>query len=81
LSSRLITKNLSIKVYKTVILAVVLYGCEIWSLTLGKEHRLRVSENRVLRKIFGPKRKEDGSWIKLQSYELHNPYSSLKIVG
>jgi hypothetical protein len=60
LSSRLISKNLKIKIYRTVILPVVLYGCETWSLTLGEEHRLRVFENRVLR-IFGPKREEDGS--------------------
>jgi hypothetical protein len=60
LSSRLISKNLKIKIYKTVILPVVLYGCETWSLTLGEEHKLRVFENRVLRKIFGPKREEDG---------------------
>jgi hypothetical protein len=51
-------KNLKIKIYKTVILPVVLYGCGTWSLTLRVEHRLRVSENRVLR-IFGPKREED----------------------
>jgi hypothetical protein len=49
-------KNLKIKIYKTVILPLVLYGCETWSLTLGKEYRLRVFENRVLRRIFGPKR-------------------------
>jgi hypothetical protein len=61
LSSRLIPKNLKIKIYKTVILSVVLYGCESWSLTMGEEHRLRVFENRVLGKIFGPKREEDGS--------------------
>jgi hypothetical protein len=54
-------KNLKIKIYKTVILPVVLYGCETWSLTLREEHRLRVFENSVLRKIFGPKREEDGS--------------------
>jgi hypothetical protein len=48
-------------IYKTVILPVVLYGCESWSLTLREEHRLRVFENRVLRRIFGPKRVEDGS--------------------
>jgi hypothetical protein len=53
-------KNLKIKVYKTVILPAVLYGCETWSLTLRDEHRLMVSENSVLR-IFGPKREEDGS--------------------
>jgi hypothetical protein len=60
LSSRLISKNLKIKIYKTVILPLVLYGCETWSLTLGEEHRLRVFENRVLRRIFGPKRAVDG---------------------
>jgi uncharacterized membrane protein len=59
LSSRLISKNLKMKIYKTVILPVVLYGCETWSLTLREEHRLRVSENRVLRRVFGPKRDEE----------------------
>jgi hypothetical protein len=47
------------KIYKTVILSVVLYGCETWSLTLREEHRLRVFEERVLRRIFGPKREEN----------------------
>jgi hypothetical protein len=61
LSSRLISKNLKIKIYKTVILPVVLYECETWSVTLREEHRLRVFEDRVLRRIFGPKREEDGS--------------------
>jgi hypothetical protein len=70
LSSRLISKNLKIKIYKTVIFPIVLYECETWSLTLGEEHRLRVFENRVLRKIFGPKREEDGSWRKLHNDEL-----------
>jgi len=55
LSFSLLTKNLKIKIYRTIILPVVLYGCETWSLTFRKEHRLRVFENRVLR-IFGPKR-------------------------
>jgi hypothetical protein len=73
-------KNPKIKIHKTVILPVVLDGCETWSLTLGEEHRLRVSENRVLRKIFGPKRDEDGSWKKLHNDELHNLYSSPHIV-
>jgi hypothetical protein len=67
LSSRLTSKNLKIKIYKTVILPVVLYGCETWSLTLREEHRLRVFENRVLRKIFGPKREEGRSWRKLRN--------------
>jgi hypothetical protein len=75
-SSRLISKNLKIKIYKTVILPFVLYGCETWSLTLGEEHRLRVFENRVLRRIVGPKREEDGSWGKLHNDEFHSLYSS-----
>jgi hypothetical protein len=58
LSSRLLSKNLKIGMYKTIILPVVLYGCETWCLTLREEHRLRVFENRVLRRIFGPKRDE-----------------------
>ena len=57
LSSRLLSKNLKIKIYRTIILPVVLYGCETWSLTLREERRLRVFENRVLR-VFGPKRDE-----------------------
>jgi hypothetical protein len=69
-----------VALYKTVILPVVLYGCETWSLTLGEEHRLRVFENRVLRKIFGPKREEDGSWRKLHNDELDDLYSSSNIV-
>jgi hypothetical protein len=74
-----ISKNLKIKIYKTVILPVVLYGCETWSLTLGEEHRLRGFDNRVLR-IFGPKREEDGSWRKLHNDELHSLYSSSNII-
>jgi hypothetical protein len=67
--------------YKTIILPVVLYGCESWSLTLREEHRLRVFENRVLRRIFGPKRDEEtGVWKKLHNEELHGLYSSPSIV-
>jgi hypothetical protein len=80
LSSHLISKNLKIKIYKTVILPVVLYGCETWSFTLGEEHRLRVFVNRVLRKISEPKREKDGSWRKLYSDDLHDLYFSLNIV-
>jgi len=58
LSSGSLSKNLKIKIYRTIILSVVLHGCEIWSLTLREERRLRVFENRVLRRIFGPKRDE-----------------------
>jgi hypothetical protein len=60
---------------------VVLYGCETWSLTLREEHRLRVFENRVLRRIFGPKRDEvTGGWRKLHNEKLHGLYSSPSIV-
>jgi hypothetical protein len=79
LSSCLISKNLMIKIYKTVILPVVLYGCETWSLTLREEHRLRVSENRVLRRIFGPKSEVDGSWRKVHNYKIYSLYSSPNI--
>jgi hypothetical protein len=58
LSSRLLSKNLKIKIYRTIILPVILYGCETWSLTLREECRLRVFENRVLWRLFGPKRDE-----------------------
>jgi len=56
LSSRLLSKNLKIKIYSTIILPVILYGCEAWSLTLREESKLRVFENMVLRRIFGPRR-------------------------
>jgi hypothetical protein len=80
LSSGLISKNLKIKIYRITVLSILLYGCETWSLTLGEAHRLRVFENRVLKKIFRPKREEDGSWKKLHNDDLHNPYSSPNIV-
>jgi hypothetical protein len=76
-SSRLLSRNVKVKIYKTIILPVVLYWCETWSLTLREEHRLRVFENRVLRRVFGPKRDEvTGEWRKLHNEELHNLYSS-----
>jgi hypothetical protein len=80
LSSRLIPKNLKIKIYKTVILPVVLYGYETLSLTVGEEHRLKVSENSVLRRIFGPKWDEEGSWGKQHNDKIHRLYSSPNIV-
>jgi hypothetical protein len=58
MSSGLLYKNLKIKIYKSIILPVVLYGCETWSLTLKEEHRLRMFEKRVLRRISGPERDE-----------------------
>jgi hypothetical protein len=81
LSSRLLSKNLKIKIYKTIILPVVLYGCETWSLTLRVEHRLRVFENRVMRRMFGSKRNEvTGEWRKLHKEELRDLYSSPSVI-
>jgi hypothetical protein len=81
LSSRLLSKNLKIKVYRTIISPVVLYGYETWSLTLREECRLRVFENRVLRRIFGPKRDEvTGEWRKLHNEELNELYFLPNIV-
>jgi hypothetical protein len=77
----LLFKNIKIRIYKSITLPVVLYGCETWSSTLREEHRLRVFENRVLRRIFGPKRDEvTGGWRKLHNEELHNLYSSRNII-
>jgi hypothetical protein len=81
LSSRLLSKHLKIKIYRTIILPVVLYGCETWLLTLREERRLRVFENRVLRRVFGPKRdKVMGEWRKLHDEELNDLYSLPNIV-
>jgi hypothetical protein len=79
LSSRLLSKNVKIGIYKTIILPVVLYECETWSLTLREEHR--AFENRMLRKIFGPQRTEvTGGWRKLHTEKLHNFYSLSSII-
>ncbi|KAJ4440944.1 hypothetical protein ANN_10793 [Periplaneta americana] len=81
LSSTLLSKNVKVRIYKTVILPVVLYGCETWTLTLREEHRLRVFENKLLRKIFGAKNDEvTGEWRKLHNAELHALYSSPDII-
>ena len=76
LSSSLLSKNLRIKIYRNIILPRVLYGCETWSLTLREERRLRMFENRVLRRIFGPKRDEiTREWGKLHNEERNDLYS------
>jgi hypothetical protein len=74
----LLSRYVRIKIYKTIILPVVLYGCKTRSVTLREEHRLRVFENRVLRGIFGLKRGKE--WRKLHSGEPHNLYSSSNII-
>jgi len=83
LSSSSLSKKLKINIYsyRTTILSVVLYGCETWPLTLREERRLRVIENRMLRRVFGPKRdKVTGEWRKLHNEELSDLYSLPNIV-
>ena len=76
-SSSLLPQNMKIKIYRTIILPVVLYGCETWSLLLREERRLSVFENRVLRRTFGPKRDGvTGEWRKLHNEELNDLYCS-----
>jgi len=81
LSSSLLSKSIKIKIYRTIILPVVWYGCENWSLTLREERWLRVFGNRMLRRTFGPKRDEvTGEWRKLYNGELNDMYCSPNIV-
>ncbi|KAJ4450924.1 hypothetical protein ANN_02359 [Periplaneta americana] len=81
LSSSLLSKNLNVRIYKIVILPAVLHGCDTWTLTLREEQRLRVFENKVLRKIFGAKKEEvTEEWRKLHNAELHALYSSPHII-
>jgi hypothetical protein len=80
-SSSLQSKNVKIKIYRPIILPVVLYGCESWSLTLREECRLRVFENRVLRRIFGPKRDEvKGEWRRLHNKELYSSPNIIRVI-
>jgi hypothetical protein len=81
LSSLLLSGNIEVKIHTLVSFSVVLYGCKPWSFTLRKEHRLRVSENKVLRRIYEPKTEEvTGGWRKLHNEELHNSYSLPNII-
>jgi len=76
-----LSKNIKIKIYRTIILPVVLYGCETWSLIFWEERRLRVFENRVLRRIFGPKRDEViGEMRRVHNEELNDLYASPNII-
>jgi hypothetical protein len=80
LSSRLLYKNIKIKIYRTIIFPVVLYGCKTWSLTMWKERKLRGVENMVLR-LFGPRRAEvTGEWRRLHNEELNVLYCSPNVV-
>ena len=77
----MLSKNLKIKIYRTIILPVVLYGCETWSLTVREEEKLRVFENMVLRRIFGSRRDEvTGEWRRLHNEKLNDLYPSSNIV-
>jgi hypothetical protein len=81
LSSCLLSRNVKVKVHKTIILPAVLHGCDTWSLTVREERRLRVFENRVLRRIIGPKSDNvAGEWRNLHSEELHTSYSSPNVI-
>jgi hypothetical protein len=79
---RLLSKHLKIKVYRTIILPIILYGCETWSLTLREERKLRLFENMVLRRIFGPWREEvKGEWRRLHNEELNDLYTTEYCAG
>ena len=80
LSSRLLSKHLKIKIYTVIIFSLALYGCETWSVTMREKTKMSVSENRVLMRIFGPRRDEvTREWGKLHNEKLNDPYSSPNI--
>jgi hypothetical protein len=79
-SSHFLSKNFNIKIYKTIMLPVVPYGCETWSLALKEEHRLREFDNRMLRRIFGPKKEEAVKGRRMHYEELRNVYSLPNII-
>ena len=82
LSSSLLSKTTEIKMYRTIFLPLCLNACETWSLTLREERRLRVFENKMLRKIFGPKMNDvTGEWRKLHNEEINDLYSSPILFG
>jgi hypothetical protein len=77
LSSSLLSKNIKVQVHRTIILPLILFGCEAWFLTLRKEHRVRVFKDRVLRKIFGPKRDEvqaSGEDYIMRTFMMYTPH-------
>jgi hypothetical protein len=81
LSSCPLSRNVMVKIHKTIVLPSVLYGCETWPVTLREKYRLRVFENRLLRRICGPKTDEiTGKWRRLHSWKLHNLCSSPDII-
>ena len=80
-STRLLSKNIKIQIYRLIILSVVWYGCGTWTLTVREEHRLRVFQNRVLRRIFGPKREEvTRECRRLHNEDLRELHSSTNII-
>ena len=80
-SSSFLSEDIKIEIYRTIILRVVLYECDTWLLTLREEYRLRMFENRVLRRVFGPMRGEvTGKWGKVHNEELNSLYSSPNII-